>query len=112
MSKRRLIWILSFDSICRACLEENFYGLGWCVDNDINLIANLQYSLPQFGKSYTFHGAFSGTACASTLCGIAGVDCDVSRTGNVMGHLRRHDNVCHVQRRFGLRPGPRLVRGQ
>ena len=41
--------------------------LGWCVDDDVNLL-----------------NAFDNTMCVSTSCGIAGVDCDVSRTGNIM----------------------------
>ena len=41
--------------------------LGWCVNDDVDL-------------DY----AFDNTPCESTSCGIAGVDCDISRTGNIM----------------------------
>ena len=45
--------------------------LGWCLDDDVSL-----------------GGAFGGTQCESTYCGVMWEtntgDCDVSRTGNVM----------------------------
>ena len=41
--------------------------LGWCVNDDVDL----KY-------------AFYDTPCEATSCGIAGVDCDISRTGNIM----------------------------
>jgi len=41
--------------------------LGWCVDDDVNMA-----------------GAFGGSPCASTLCGILWGGCDIPSTGNVM----------------------------
>ena len=39
--------------------------LGWCVDDDVNF--DFQIS---FDGKYTIQDAFSGTMCASTLCGV------------------------------------------
>ena len=36
--------------------------LGWCVDDDVDFDPH--------GQGYTFQGAFSGTQCESTSCGV------------------------------------------
>ena len=55
--------------------EQNVRGaafdqdLGWCVDDNVNMV-----------------GAFGGTQCASTLCGISWGGCDIPSNGNVMAN--------------------------
>ena len=46
-------------------LSRRVQDLGWCVDDDVNF--DFQIS---FDGKYTIQDAFSGTMCASTLCGV------------------------------------------
>merc|ERR1719197_2471538 len=43
--------------------------LGWCVDDNVNMV-----------------GAFGGTQCASTFCGVSWGGCDIPSNGNVMAN--------------------------